>query len=108
MDLRASDGPSASLLEHPHVEVALFRPEEGKRVLRARREHVRRYEGTPFGELVIRNDVDTFRVKRFIRVEKLPQARRSASTPSESSTKPRETPKPVPGGSGGGGPSSGR
>jgi hypothetical protein len=85
-----------------------WQPEGGKKIAEARRAFLRKYRGTPFGEIVARNAVHTFRLKRYIRVEDDGDGPPSASTPSESGARKAPTPRAGPGSSSGGGATSGR
>lgn len=84
----------------PVTQAKLFHPEEGRKLVPARSDHLRKYLGTPFGEIVARNPVMTYRLIRRPIAPGIPAKR----TPSESGDKQQ----PTPGGSGGGGPSTGR
>jgi hypothetical protein len=85
-----------------------WQPERGKKIAEARRGFLRRYAGTPFGEIVARNEVVTYRMKRYIKVEHFDEGPPDAGTPSESAARKSPTPRAGPGSSSGGGASSGR
>ncbi len=80
----------------------------GERIARARKEHIERYRGTPFGAQVELADVSTFRVVEWEKGKPFSRG----GTPSESGgTKPgpnTPTPPPGTGSSGGGGPTTGK
>jgi hypothetical protein len=82
-------------------DVKLHHPDEGPRMIEVYRTHLRRYGGTPFGELVARNDVNTYRVVR----RPTSVGKPDKKTPSQSNDPGKGT--PTPGGSGGAGPSTG-
>ncbi|MEN8151490.1 MAG: hypothetical protein ABFS86_16860 [Planctomycetota bacterium] len=88
------------------------RGDAGREIAELRRAFLRRYGGTPFGELVGRNHVATWVLARYIRVEEDdgPYGPMSGGTPSESGTNraPSPPPRTGPGSSSGGGATSGR
>ena len=82
----------------PYDEAAFTRVKAEREAL------VARYRGTPFAELVLFNDVSTFRVNVWTRGTP-PD---TSGLPAESDSPPPATPPPSGGSTGGGGPSTGR
>ena len=73
-------------------------------IVEERKALLARFRGTPFGEQIALNPVDTYEPTTFERVDRGPDTGRS---PTESVDLPKPTPKPPGGGSGGGGPTTG-
>ena len=82
--------------------IRILDPERGEAMVADRERMIRTYDGTPFGEQVVRNRVYTYRVVWRPVGRGLPDK----ATPGESHDKPPTTPRG--GSSGGGGPTTGR
>ncbi|MHC5010803.1 MAG: hypothetical protein ACYTG6_07615 [Planctomycetota bacterium] len=82
----------------------------GARLVEARREHLRRFRGTPFGVQVAANSVATWVLTKGAKIEpSTVPLQPTGRTPGESDgTPPPPSPRPPGGGSSGGGPSTGR
>jgi len=76
----------------------------GMAIIEERRELLERFRGTPFGEQLAMNTVDTCRPVAWEETDTVPDTGRS---PSESTDLPKPTPPPPGGGSGPSGPATG-
>jgi hypothetical protein len=97
--LRQEDDPEMVIPEDIEVHDKAL----GEEVVKARARHLARFAGTPFGELVARNPVLTYRVRLVPYGRGVP----TRETPSESDGEGPSTPPRAPG-SGPGGPVTGR
>jgi len=90
------------------TDVQLRDAKAGERVRDARREHLRRYRGTPFGLQVAGNTVETWQLRMLPKLKGTPPTGLPGRTPAESGGKQPKTPRTPGGPSGGGGPTTGR
>jgi len=89
----------------PRKDPGAFHPERGQPLVEERKALLERFRGTPQGELLAMNEIQTAQPTHWERVDRVPGTGRS---PSESADTPKPTPRTPGGGSGGGGPSTGR
>jgi len=75
-----------------------------ERIIAERKELLERFRGTPLGEQLAMNGVDTGRPTTWKRAYEVPDTGRS---PAQSTDTPKPKPKPPGGGSSGGGPATG-
>ena len=90
------------------TDVTLRDAKAGERVRDARREHLRRYRGTPFGLQVAGNTVETWQLRFLPKLKGTSPTGLPGRTPAESGGKRPDTPRTPGGPSGGGGPTTGR